>query len=151
MTDDQILKVAQETKDIVRKERFTYLWDLIKGQEIYKDCPLADIEKVAREIVKDKEFSFENDTNRFKVFMNPNYDLEQSIISTNKTQRNILWLTAGLSAVTLAVSAIALFKKETVNVAPSPVIIQSKQPSKDSLTRLIQSLIGRKDTVHSHP
>jgi hypothetical protein len=71
----------------------------------------------------------------------------QSVIETNKLQKGILWLTAFLSAATLIISVITLFKKESINVAPAAVILQPVQPSKDSMIRLIQSLMPQKDTT----
>ena len=75
----------------------------------------------------------------------------QSVSDTNRIQRRILRVTVFLSALTLIISIFTLFKKESVNVAPSPVILQPAQPSKDSMIRLIWSTIGLKDSLHNNP
>lgn len=78
-------------------------------------------------------------------------DTNKSVQDTNTLQKRILWLTAILSSLTLVVSVFDLLKKDTINVPPASVILQGQSPSKDSMIKLIQSVIGVKDTTHKHP
>lgn len=65
-------------------------------------------------------------------------DTNKSVIITNRIQRNVLWLTIGISALTLFITFYSACKDKPIIVVPSKVIIQQIPINQDRMKQQIQ-------------
>jgi hypothetical protein len=72
----------------------------------------------------------------------------QSVIDTNEMQRNVLWITIGISVLTLFVTFYSAWKDKPINVFPSKVIIQQTRMNQDSMKQQRQTPLRIADSLH---
>jgi hypothetical protein len=161
LTKDQRNTIIELSKERIAVDGMAYIRELVAdchAQIGTSEISISEAERIAKIVLRDTEFrySYEKaEKNRqvdFKLYLNPNFDINKSIMSTNRFSKVMAFLAALFSFITLVIAIINTLTSEKLK-SPIKDINSTLQEQYESIKAInmsldeISSAIEGKDTI----